>query len=175
VAPGSAELRRRQLFCRRKNLFKKLASGTYVDYAYTCVVCRCSCTRGAAVVLGVGQAAGGPGAAGSLEKLQKMHLLPKWHERLSNTSSNTNFCIFFRVARWFVFKTKNPNLVKFWRILQWKMMVYFMGTWSISPSFVIFYGHLESCVVIWYIFSRFGILYQDKSGNPDSSLAQEKA
>jgi hypothetical protein len=57
-------------------------------------------------------------------------------------------------------------LVKFWRILQWKMMVYFMGTWSISPSFVIFYGHLESCVVIWYIFSRFGILYQDKSGNP---------
>jgi hypothetical protein len=42
----------------------------------------------------------------------------------------------------------------------------------------IFYGHLEFCtviwyilwlfgyvVVIWYIFPRFGILYQEKSGN----------
>jgi hypothetical protein len=31
-----------------------------------------------------------------------------------------------------------------------------MDTWSI----------LGSLVVIWYIFSRFGILYQEKSGNP---------
>jgi hypothetical protein len=30
----------------------------------------------------------------------------------------------------------------------------------------IFCGHLEKFLVIWYIFSRFGILYQEKSGNP---------
>jgi hypothetical protein len=41
------------------------------------------------------------------------------------------------------FQTKNPkNLGKFWRVLQWKMLVYFMDTWSILLSFVIFYGHL---------------------------------
>jgi hypothetical protein len=40
------------------------------------------------------------------------------------------------------FQTKKPNLGKFWRVLQWKMMVYFMGTWSVLRSFVIFYGHL---------------------------------
>jgi hypothetical protein len=26
------------------------------------------------------------------------------------------------------FQTKNPNLGKFWRVLQWKMLVYFMAT-----------------------------------------------
>jgi hypothetical protein len=29
-----------------------------------------------------------------------------------------------------------------------------------------FYGHLVHFVVIWYIFSRFGILYQENSANP---------
>jgi hypothetical protein len=30
----------------------------------------------------------------------------------------------------------------------------------------IFYGHLVYFVVIWYIFPHFGILDQEKSGNP---------
>jgi hypothetical protein len=30
----------------------------------------------------------------------------------------------------------------------------------------IFYGHLVHFVVIWYNFPRFGILDQEKSGNP---------
>jgi hypothetical protein len=63
-------------------------------------------------------------------------------------------------------QTKNPNLGKFWRVLQWKMLVYFKDTWSIVRSFVIFYRHLVQFVVIWYISSSFGILYQEKSGNP---------
>jgi hypothetical protein len=42
----------------------------------------------------------------------------------------------------------------------------FMDTWPILRSFVTFYGHLVQLVVIWYILSRFGILYQEKSGNP---------
>jgi hypothetical protein len=37
------------------------------------------------------------------------------------------------------FQTKNPNLGKFWRVLQWKKLVYLMDTWSILRSFVIFY------------------------------------
>jgi hypothetical protein len=29
------------------------------------------------------------------------------------------------------FQTKNPDLGKFWRALQWKMLVYFMDIWHI--------------------------------------------
>jgi hypothetical protein len=32
----------------------------------------------------------------------------------------------------------------------------------------IFYDHLVHFVLIWYIFSGFGITYQEKSGNPGS-------
>jgi hypothetical protein len=48
-----------------------------------------------------------------------------------------------RVARWHIFQTQNPDVGKFCRVLQWKMLEYFM--------------------VIWYIFP---LLYQEKSGNP---------
>jgi hypothetical protein len=41
-----------------------------------------------------------------------------------------------------------------------------MTIWSILLPLEIFYGHLVYFVVIWYIFPRFGILYQEKSGNP---------
>jgi hypothetical protein len=45
-------------------------------------------------------------------------------------------------------------------------LVYFMAIWSILLLLEIFYAHLVHFVVIWYIFPRFGILYQEKSGNP---------
>jgi hypothetical protein len=41
-----------------------------------------------------------------------------------------------------------------------------MTIWSILRQLEIFYGHLVYFVVIWYISPRFGILYQEKSGNP---------
>jgi hypothetical protein len=63
------------------------------------------------------------------------------------------------------FQTKNPNLGKFWGALQWKILVYFMTIWPILRPLEIFYSHLEYFVVIWYISPRFGILYQEKSGN----------
>jgi hypothetical protein len=44
------------------------------------------------------------------------------------------------------FQTKNPNLGKFWRAFEWKMLVYFMAVWNILRSFGIFYGHL---VMLW--------------------------
>jgi hypothetical protein len=63
------------------------------------------------------------------------------------------------------FQTKHPNLGKFWRALDWKMFIYFKATWNILWRFGIFYGHLVHFVFIWYIFSGFSIMYQEKSGN----------
>jgi hypothetical protein len=36
------------------------------------------------------------------------------------------------------FRTKNHNLSKFWRTLDWKMLIYFMVIWDILWSFGIF-------------------------------------
>jgi hypothetical protein len=66
------------------------------------------------------------------------------------------------------FQTKNPNLGKFLRALEWKIhtyiflviLEYFKVIWYILRPF-------GNVVVIWYIFPRFGILCQEKSGNPD--------
>jgi hypothetical protein len=54
------------------------------------------------------------------------------------------------------FQTKNPNSGKFWSFLQRKMMVNFMTISSVLLPFGIFCGH----------FSRFGMLCEEKSGNP---------
>jgi hypothetical protein len=66
------------------------------------------------------------------------------------------------------FQTKNPNLGKFWKVLQWKMFGIFRAILSISRPTGVFYGHLVHFVVIWYIFTRFGMLHREKSGNPVS-------
>jgi hypothetical protein len=47
------------------------------------------------------------------------------------------------------------------------MLVYFMDIWSILQPIDIFYGHLVYFVVICYIFPHVGILYEEKSGNPN--------
>jgi hypothetical protein len=77
--------------------------------------------------------------------------------------------------------------------LLYGLLVYFMAVWYILWPFGILYGHLEYFVVIWYIhifcghlvhifcghlvhlfcghlvyFPHFGMLYQEKSGNPVS-------
>jgi hypothetical protein len=67
-----------------------------------------------------------------------------------------------RVARWHIFKPKIPILGKFWRVLQWKTLVY---TYFCNLVYV-FYGHFVYFMVTWYIFPRFGMLYDEKSGNP---------
>jgi hypothetical protein len=49
----------------------------------------------------------------------------------------------YRVARWFVLKTKNPNLDEFWRVYtgrRWNVL------WTLGP----FYGLLLYFVDIWY-------------------------
>jgi hypothetical protein len=57
------------------------------------------------------------------------------------------------------FQTKNPNLGKFGRALERKMLVYFMVIWNILRSVGIVYGHLEYFMVIWNMLQSFGIFY----------------
>jgi hypothetical protein len=45
-------------------------------------------------------------------------------------------------------------------------LVYFVAIWYILRPYGIFCGHLVYFMVIWHIFPRFGMLYQEKSGNP---------
>jgi hypothetical protein len=40
------------------------------------------------------------------------------------------------------FQTKDTNLGKFWRALDWKRFIYFMPIWIILWRFGIFYAHL---------------------------------
>jgi hypothetical protein len=64
------------------------------------------------------------------------------------------------------FQSKNPDLDKFWRVLQWQMLVYYMSIWSILRLFGIFRDRLVDVRVIWYIFSHFDMFYEEKFGNP---------
>jgi hypothetical protein len=66
------------------------------------------------------------------------------------------------------FQTKDPNLGQFWSALDLTMLIYFMPISNILRTFVIFYDHWVHFVFIWYIFSVFGIMHQEKSGNPDN-------
>jgi hypothetical protein len=72
------------------------------------------------------------------------------------------------------FQTKNPNLGKFWRALVWEMFKYFIATWKILWRFWVFYDHLVHFLLIWFIFSGFGIMYQEKSGNPGNDVYRFK-
>jgi hypothetical protein len=60
------------------------------------------------------------------------------------------------------------DLGKFWRVLQWTMLVNFRVVWSILWRFGIFGGHFGTFNGYFGNFSRFGIFYQEKSGNPGS-------
>jgi hypothetical protein len=54
-------------------------------------------------------------------------------------------CTYIQDCQMVCFQTKIPNLGKFWRVLQWKMLVY------------VFYGHLVHVMVFWYILFTFGV------------------
>jgi hypothetical protein len=53
------------------------------------------------------------------------------------------------------FQTKNTSVGKFWRNLEWKMLVCFMNIWNSLWSFGIFFSVLV-------------LLDQENSGNPDT-------
>jgi hypothetical protein len=73
-----------------------------------------------------------------------------------------------------LFSNQKSKFGKFWGVLQWKMLAYF-------------YGHLVHFTDFWRIlwtlskvrgtlvyFSRFGILYQEKSGNPGTENLEQR-
>jgi hypothetical protein len=70
--------------------------------------------------------------------------------------SNQVLC---RVARWYFLKPKIPIWVNFGGSCNGRC-------WYILRQFGLFCGHLVRFMVIWYVFSRFGMLYREKSGNP---------
>jgi hypothetical protein len=59
------------------------------------------------------------------------------------------------------FQTKNSNLGKFWRALEWKRLVYFIFVWNILRPLWYILWPFCNLVAIWYIFPRFGILCQE--------------
>jgi hypothetical protein len=72
------------------------------------------------------------------------------------------------------YQTKNPNLGIFWRALEWKRLVHSLAIWNILQPLGTFFGHLVIYILaIWYILPRFGILCQEKSGNPALDLQLE--
>jgi hypothetical protein len=56
------------------------------------------------------------------------------------------------------FQTKNPNLGKFWRVLQWKMLVYFMDPFTVFCyilwTFGTVRGNLAYIFPFWYFVPR---------------------
>jgi hypothetical protein len=65
---------------------------------------------------------------------------------------NRSVC-FVQGCQMVYFQTKNSNLGKFWRVLQRKMLVYFMS------MFGLFYGHWKYVTAIWYILWPFGLFF----------------
>jgi hypothetical protein len=47
-----------------------------------------------------------------------------------------------------------------------------MAIGNILWTFGIFYDHLVHFVILWYFLSGFGIMRQEKSGNPDETHCQ---
>jgi hypothetical protein len=65
----------------------------------------------------------------------------------------------------YTFSNQNPNLFNFFGVLEWKKLVFSMSIWNKLRPFGMICG-------FWYFsgnlvyFPRFGILCQEKSGNP---------
>jgi hypothetical protein len=72
----------------------------------------------------------------------------------------------FQGCQMFYFQTQNPNLGKFWKAFDTKMLIYFMDIWNILQTLGKFNDHLVHFVLIWYILSGFWYHAPRKYGNP---------
>jgi hypothetical protein len=77
-----------------------------------------------------------------------------------------------RVARWIVFKTKITILEKIFWASDWKIFINFMAIWTSLWTSGILCDLSVLFVFIWYIFSSFGIMHQEKSGNPAQDVTK---
>jgi hypothetical protein len=78
--------------------------------------------------------------------LSRLKKLPLCNDNLAQASKQGCQMVYF--------ETKNPNFGKFWRASKWKILVY------------VFYGHFKIHREFHIVSPRFGILYQEKYGNP---------
>jgi hypothetical protein len=110
-----------------------------------------------------------------LRKCHKRRQLSLHHnERVSENSEAAHLESFISAKSWpskqgcqmVYFPTKNPNLVTFWRTLEWKRLLYIMVISNILIPLCIFYWNFVILFVVWCIIPQFGILYLEKSGNP---------
>jgi hypothetical protein len=53
------------------------------------------------------------------------------------------------------FQSKNPNLGKFWRALEWKSLVYSLALCNILHPFGIYYSYLLNFMAFWWQFGIF--------------------
>jgi hypothetical protein len=72
-----------------------------------------------------------------------------------------------RVARWYIFKPK----IQIWKKIEDHRMENVGILYAPLEYVMAIWYSLWSFVVIWHIFPRFGILCQEKSGDPGSSTA----
>jgi hypothetical protein len=56
---------------------------------------------------------------------------------------------------------KSPKPGNFGRVLQWKLLAYFIAIWYILLPFGLFYCHLVYFIAIWSILLPFGIFCGD--------------
>jgi hypothetical protein len=63
------------------------------------------------------------------------------------------------------FQTKIPILVYFLYAFEWKIWVYFKAVLVLLSPIGVFYLQWKYSVIIWCIFSNFGMLEKEKSGN----------
>jgi hypothetical protein len=72
------------------------------------------------------------------------------------------------------FQTKNSDLGKFWRVLQWKILVYFIAIWSILRPFGIFCGnYIGIFFPVWIFWTKKNLAtLQSCLWNPNSLLFQ---
>jgi hypothetical protein len=58
-----------------------------------------------------------------------------------------------------IFSNQKSQYGKFWRVLRWKMLAYFMAIWYTLWLFGIFFPLLVYFVAIWYILYSFGTVF----------------
>jgi hypothetical protein len=64
--------------------------------------------------------------------------------RKSRRAIKKGISVATRVARWFLFRPKIPNLGTLWRTLERKVLLYILAIWNSLRPMGIFHGHLAA-------------------------------
>jgi hypothetical protein len=87
-----------------------------------------------------------------LQKINRNILFAKTCEKMAENSEDS----VDQGCQMVCFQTENLYSGKFWRALDWKMLINFMPVLNILETFGIFFNHLVHFVFIWNILCSFG-------------------